>query len=455
MSPLLSETIVLLSFLLAPLAFIGGWLLRERRVRRGSHALDAQWANELRVHHELRRLGAAPAARALVEPSHPLGMPEGEDETVAGLSRPPWPRPAARPLRAPLPQEPFDVDDAAAPREHESAPPALTWGFDGDDDGLPPLPPPVRLSAGGDEDAHFDATTLASWPDSVRGTTLDPATLRPAPAAPTALTRLMARGVAAALLVGLGWAAGRAIWPVDGERLGDRATRALSSLPGAPEPALAADRPAASSMDRIRAGTQLGLRTGLPQTTVAATPPPSPPTATMAANPKTAPGARGTGDELPPMTFAAPAVPKVPATMPVASVEAAGAPAARATEPPAAPSPALGAEGLVEVRSAQLCASLTTGKEGWRCVPVADSAGQGIFYFYTRLRATRATKVRHVWYRDNEIRRAAELTLAVSGPEGYRTYSRMPIDANDGGTWRVELRDEADRLLHEAQVIVR
>lgn len=449
MGSLPSDIIVQLAYVLAPLAFIGGWLMRERRTQRGGRAFDAQWANESRVHHELRRLGAAAPVRALGEPVRPRAWMDSDPETARELGEPPWPPPPARPLRAPWPPHSEDAEHAAATD--------LAPASEHEDDGLPPLPPPVRVrsSANEEADAQFDATALATWPDSVRGTTLDPARRGPTPPAANAFTRLAARSVAVVVLIGLGWAAGRAIWPVDSGRLGNRATRALSSLPGAPEPALAADLPPAATADQTPAAAPRGSRAGVPQTATA--PAPSPSVVIPATGPNDDTRAPKTA-EISPLARATSLMPDVPATTPTTSVGSAEAAAARVSMPsPAivAARPTPGIDGLVEVKAAQLCTSLTTGKDGWRCVAAQESASEGTFYFYTRLRATRATKVRHLWYRDDEVRRSAELTLAVSGPEGYRTYSRMPIAATDVGTWRVELRDEADRLLHEARLLVR
>jgi len=114
------------------------------------------------------------------------------------------------------------------------------------------------------------------------------------------------------------------------------------------------------------------------------------------------------------------------------------------------PSPAGGSVTLVEAR---LCRSLST--PGWECDEVTSPAVPGTLFFYTRIRATRDTRVQHRWYYEDRLLRTVALQVAANQGAGYRTYSRNTITAERAGTWRLELRTADGTLLHEERVLVR
>lgn len=102
---------------------------------------------------------------------------------------------------------------------------------------------------------------------------------------------------------------------------------------------------------------------------------------------------------------------------------------------------------------ARLCRSLAPAA-GWRCEPAAKPARSGPLFFYTRVRAARATTVYHHWYAGGRLRQAVALRIGAGGPEGFRTYSRARVFPVAGG-WRVELRAQDGTLLYEERFGVR
>ncbi len=141
--------------------------------------------------------------------------------------------------------------------------------------------------------------------------------------------------------------------------------------------------------------------------------------------------------------------PAVPAATPEAPAPVAmptpGPP--RATTPPAAAGP-------MTVVSAELCRTLTTGAT-WTCAPVADPAGTGPVFFYTRVASPHDAVIVHRWYRNDELVLNRELHIQANASAGYRTYSRLTMDANSSGQWRVELRTPDGRVLREERFAVR
>jgi outer membrane biosynthesis protein TonB len=142
------------------------------------------------------------------------------------------------------------------------------------------------------------------------------------------------------------------------------------------------------------------------------------------------------------------------------TVAAAPAPAA---PPPAAPpaadrSPARGggaarSGGLPAVVNPRLCRSLETGDGEWNCDRATSPVQAGALIFLTRVRSDQNTTVQHRWYRGQELVRSAQLKVAASPTDGYRTYSRYFVTA--GAEWRVELRTSDGALLHEEKFVVR
>jgi Protein of unknown function (DUF2914) len=75
-------------------------------------------------------------------------------------------------------------------------------------------------------------------------------------------------------------------------------------------------------------------------------------------------------------------------------------------------------------------------------------------YFYTRVASARDTVVEHRWYREDRLHQRVELSIRPN-QSGFRTYSRNTISADRAGTWKVELRSEDGRVLHEETFGVR
>ena len=99
---------------------------------------------------------------------------------------------------------------------------------------------------------------------------------------------------------------------------------------------------------------------------------------------------------------------------------------------------------------ARLCAEL----DEWQCDPPDRPVPPGPLFFYTQVKSTSATAVKHRWYRDNRLYKTVELRIQAS-PSGYRTYSRHTFNSDSAGSWRVEVRAEDGVLLHEERFSVR
>lgn len=169
------------------------------------------------------------------------------------------------------------------------------------------------------------------------------------------------------------------------------------------------------------------------------TPEPSPPVVTQQ------PAA---GPERPPVTEPpAGAVPIEQARPPTAAPgqDTRGTP----TNQPPVPSPSSGA---VTLARAELCRSLATSGDGWRCDPAGDVVSPGRMVLYTRVRAPRDSAVVHRWYQGDTLRQAVTLRTQANATQGYRTYSQLTVDA--GPDWRVEVRSASGDLLHQQRFSV-
>ena len=102
------------------------------------------------------------------------------------------------------------------------------------------------------------------------------------------------------------------------------------------------------------------------------------------------------------------------------------------------------------VLEARLCADL----DEWSCDPPDYPVPPGPLFFYTQVKSTRDTTVQHRWYLDNHLNKSVALRIKAN-PSGYRTYSRSMMNSDSVGNWRVELRAEDGRLLHERRFSVR
>lgn len=67
-------------------------------------------------------------------------------------------------------------------------------------------------------------------------------------------------------------------------------------------------------------------------------------------------------------------------------------------------------------------------------------------YFFTRTvtSAKGGTTLRHIWSRDGQVVKEADLQAKT---RHWRSYSTLPVNAGSVGQWRVELRDEAGTVL--------
>ncbi|HEY1308010.1 MAG TPA: DUF2914 domain-containing protein [Vicinamibacterales bacterium] len=121
--------------------------------------------------------------------------------------------------------------------------------------------------------------------------------------------------------------------------------------------------------------------------------------------------------------------------------------------PPPEPASAATAPSALTVADMRLCRSLTRGDE-WRCNSIGTRPGMGPVYFYTRVVASRDTIVQHRWYFDDRLFQNVKLDVHAN-PSGYRTFSRVTMNNERIGRWKVELRTVDGRLLREERFTVR
>jgi len=108
---------------------------------------------------------------------------------------------------------------------------------------------------------------------------------------------------------------------------------------------------------------------------------------------------------------------------------------------------------IITIADAQLCRRLST--RDWRCEQVSSPVTPGLLFFYTRVNASNNTTVEHRWYRDDHLSQSVELRIQANPGNGYRTYSRRTVSAENAGNWRVEVRAKDGSLLHEERFVVR
>jgi hypothetical protein len=119
---------------------------------------------------------------------------------------------------------------------------------------------------------------------------------------------------------------------------------------------------------------------------------------------------------------------------------------------PAVPSKSPAASAPVTVVEAQLCSGLST--TDWRCSPASLPTAPGSLYFYTRLQSPSPATVNHRWYYEERLVQTVSLNISANQGPGYRTYSRQTISAERAGNWRVELRSQDGKVLHEERFVI-
>jgi Protein of unknown function (DUF2914)/Tetratricopeptide repeat len=123
-----------------------------------------------------------------------------------------------------------------------------------------------------------------------------------------------------------------------------------------------------------------------------------------------------------------------------------GSPAASANAPRAAAAP-------ISLTTVELCKTLSTTGDRWRCDPADNPAARGRIVLYTRVKSPRSTTVVHRWYLGTALQQSVRLGTHASFTDGYRTYSQLTI--NNPGKWRVEVRSAEGNLLFEKSFAVR
>jgi len=100
---------------------------------------------------------------------------------------------------------------------------------------------------------------------------------------------------------------------------------------------------------------------------------------------------------------------------------------------------------------AQLCATL----DEWLCDPADLPVPKGPLFFFTQVKTDHDTMIRHRWYRDDRLMQSVDLPVQASPSVGYRSFSRLTMDSESAGNWKIELRTEDGVLLHEERFAVR
>ena len=120
--------------------------------------------------------------------------------------------------------------------------------------------------------------------------------------------------------------------------------------------------------------------------------------------------------------------------------------AASTTIPQATPTPA-----QPTVVRAQLCATL----DEWLCDPADLPVPAGPLFFFTQVKTDHDTMIQHRWYRDDHMMQSVDLPIQAGPSVGYRSFSRLTMDSESAGNWKIELRTEDGHLLHEERFTVR
>ena len=106
---------------------------------------------------------------------------------------------------------------------------------------------------------------------------------------------------------------------------------------------------------------------------------------------------------------------------------------------------ALGAD--LQVEDAAVCSNVVDRQPVDSAASFPASVGR--LYFFTRITgAQEPTQVIHTWYYGDAER--ARVTLSVNG-SNWRTYSSKVIQANEIGSWRVEVLDADGNSLETVQ----
>ena len=76
----------------------------------------------------------------------------------------------------------------------------------------------------------------------------------------------------------------------------------------------------------------------------------------------------------------------------------------------------------------------------------------GKLYCFTRAGALEPIKIIHKWYSADEL--VAEIDLKIGASPSWRTRSSKAIQPSDAGNWRVDVTDEAGKVLKTVHFIV-
>lgn len=148
------------------------------------------------------------------------------------------------------------------------------------------------------------------------------------------------------------------------------------------------------------------------------------------------------------------AVSPAPTPTPTPSATPPPAPLPTSIPAPTPSKPASSTTDALAVNDAQLCRALATGGS-WACTHPSDPVDPGPLYFYTRVSTPRDAVVVHRWYRNDRVELTRELQIRANQTPGYRTYSKLTIEAGASGNWRVEIRTTDGKVLREARFVVK
>lgn len=75
-----------------------------------------------------------------------------------------------------------------------------------------------------------------------------------------------------------------------------------------------------------------------------------------------------------------------------------------------------------------------------------------VLFCFSRIEASEATEVKHIWYFQNT--EVAEVPLSIGVSSGWRTYSSKNISPMEQGNWKVEIVTASGEALKTIQFVV-
>lgn len=101
--------------------------------------------------------------------------------------------------------------------------------------------------------------------------------------------------------------------------------------------------------------------------------------------------------------------------------------------------------GTMKVTEAAVTTKVSKGKPIDSVHRISHRTVKSLYFFTRTVTSARGeVTLRHVWSRDGQVVKEADLLIKA---KHWRSYSTLPVDAKSVGQWRVELRDEEGAVL--------